>query len=84
MIVYFVLQNWANEVDKWLGGKLNCLSIDSGTKVEIDRKLGMGIINSVVCHIHINIYIVWFGLVNCSTLYFIRAALSHSSVDYII
>ena len=34
------MQNWANEIVKWLGGKLNVLAIDSGTKKEIDNNLG--------------------------------------------
>ncbi|KAJ8305909.1 hypothetical protein KUTeg_016454 [Tegillarca granosa] len=31
--------NWANEINKWLGGKVNSLAIDSGSKDEIDRNL---------------------------------------------
>lgn len=34
-----ILQNWYNEINKWLKGKLNALAIDSGTKTEIDSKL---------------------------------------------
>lgn len=34
-----MLQNWANEINKWLGGKINSLAIDSGSKDEIDRNL---------------------------------------------
>lgn len=33
------MQNWYNEINKWLKGKLNALAIDSGTKTEIDAKL---------------------------------------------
>lgn len=32
-------QNWHNEISKWLGGRVHPLSIDSGSKEEIDRKL---------------------------------------------
>ncbi len=38
--VTFLLQNWANEIHKWLGGRINVLAIDSGTKDEIDKNLG--------------------------------------------
>lgn len=31
------LQNWYNEVQKWLSGKINCFVIDFGVKKEIDR-----------------------------------------------
>lgn len=34
-----MFQNWYNEINKWLKGKLNALAIDSGTKTEIDSKL---------------------------------------------
>lgn len=37
--MFFFLQNWYNEINKWLKGKLNALAIDSGTKTEIDAKL---------------------------------------------
>ena len=33
-------QNWYNELHKWLGGRISALAIDSGTKAEIDKKLG--------------------------------------------
>lgn len=33
-------QNWYNELNKWLGNRINALAIDSGTKSEIDRDLG--------------------------------------------
>ena len=32
-------QNWQNEINKWLSGRLNSLVIDSGSKDEIDRNL---------------------------------------------
>ena len=32
-------QNWHNEIAKWLGGRVHPLSIDSGSKEDIDRKL---------------------------------------------
>lgn len=34
-----LVKNWANEINKWLGTRVNVLAIDSGTKDEIDRKL---------------------------------------------
>lgn len=34
-----LVKNWYNEIQKWLGGKINALVIDSGTKEEIDRNL---------------------------------------------
>ncbi|XP_068246922.1 DNA repair and recombination protein RAD54-like [Palaemon carinicauda] len=34
-----LVKNWYNEINKWLKGALNCLTIDSGTKAEIDRNL---------------------------------------------
>lgn len=34
-----ILQNWYNEINKWLKGKLNALAIDSGTKSQIDSNL---------------------------------------------
>jgi len=34
-----LVRNWANEIKKWLGGRLNCLTIDSGSKADIDRNL---------------------------------------------
>ncbi len=33
------VQNWFNELTKWLGGRINALAIDSGSKAEIDRDL---------------------------------------------
>lgn len=35
-----LLKNWYNEFYKWLHGKVHPLAIDSGTKDEIDQKLG--------------------------------------------
>lgn len=32
-------QNWHKEIAKWLGGRVHPLSIDSGSKDEIDQKL---------------------------------------------
>ncbi|XP_038649942.1 DNA repair and recombination protein RAD54-like [Scyliorhinus canicula] len=34
-----LVKNWYNEVEKWLTGKLQSLTIDGGTKSEIDQKL---------------------------------------------
>ena len=33
------LQNWYKEFNKWLGSKISALSIDSGSKEEIDKQL---------------------------------------------
>ncbi|OBS70513.1 hypothetical protein A6R68_00934 [Neotoma lepida] len=35
-----LVKNWYNEVGKWLGGRIQPLAIDGGSKDEIDRKLG--------------------------------------------
>ncbi|XP_019856085.1 PREDICTED: DNA repair and recombination protein RAD54-like isoform X1 [Amphimedon queenslandica] len=35
-----LVKNWYNEIGKWLSGRLSVITIDSGTKEEIDRKLG--------------------------------------------
>ena len=35
------MQNWDREIVKWLGGRLNPLPVDGGTKAEIDVKLGL-------------------------------------------
>lgn len=35
-----LVRNWYNEVGKWLGGRVQPLAIDGGSKEEIDRKLG--------------------------------------------
>lgn len=35
-----LVRNWYNEVEKWLGGRIQPLAIDGGSKEEIDRKLG--------------------------------------------
>ncbi|NWY42136.1 RAD54 protein, partial [Sylvia atricapilla] len=34
-----LVKNWYNEVEKWLGGRIQPLAIDGGSKDEIDRKL---------------------------------------------
>ncbi|PIK51719.1 putative DNA repair and recombination protein RAD54-like [Apostichopus japonicus] len=34
-----LVKNWYNEIHKWLGGRLDALAIDSGSKDEIDRNL---------------------------------------------
>ncbi|XP_043858264.1 DNA repair and recombination protein RAD54-like [Dromiciops gliroides] len=34
-----LVRNWANEVHKWLGGRIQPLAIDGGSKEEIDQKL---------------------------------------------
>ncbi|XP_064415845.1 DNA repair and recombination protein RAD54-like isoform X2 [Latimeria chalumnae] len=34
-----LVKNWYNEVGKWLGGRVEPLAIDGGSKEEIDRKL---------------------------------------------
>ena len=36
---YIYSQNWYNEITKWLGNKVQCLAVDSGSKDEIDRNL---------------------------------------------
>ncbi|THD25235.1 hypothetical protein D915_003920 [Fasciola hepatica] len=36
-----LLKNWYNEFYKWLHGKVHALAIDSGSKDEIDQKLGL-------------------------------------------
>lgn len=35
-----LVRNWYNEVGKWLGGRIQPLAIDGGSKDEIDQKLG--------------------------------------------
>ena len=35
----FFFQNWHKEINKWLSGRVHPLSIDSGSKDEIDRSL---------------------------------------------
>ena len=37
---FHLYQNWYNELHKWLSGRISALVIDSGTKDEIDKKLG--------------------------------------------
>ncbi|XP_052033014.1 DNA repair and recombination protein RAD54-like isoform X2 [Apodemus sylvaticus] len=34
-----LVKNWYNEVEKWLGGRIQPLAIDGGSKDEIDQKL---------------------------------------------
>ena len=34
-----MVQNWYNELNKWLNGKINSLAMDGGSKDEIDTKL---------------------------------------------
>mgnify|MGYP002717821235 CR=1 FL=1 len=34
-----LVKNWQNEIKKWLGGRLNSLAIDGGSKNEIDNNL---------------------------------------------
>ncbi|XP_036610725.1 DNA repair and recombination protein RAD54-like [Trichosurus vulpecula] len=34
-----LVRNWSNEVHKWLGGRIQPLAIDGGSKEEIDQKL---------------------------------------------
>ncbi|OTF71738.1 DNA repair and recombination protein RAD54-like protein [Euroglyphus maynei] len=34
-----LVKNWYNEINKWLGFRINALAIDGGSKEEIDRKL---------------------------------------------
>lgn len=36
-----LVKNWYNEVGKWLGGRIQPLAIDGGSKEDIDKKLGM-------------------------------------------
>eukprot|EP00731_Ephydatia_muelleri_P018094 Em0011g134a len=35
-----LVKNWQNEIRKWLGGRVNALAIDSGSKDEIEKSLG--------------------------------------------
>lgn len=34
-----LVKNWQNEIHKWLGGRVNTLAIDSGSKDEIEKSL---------------------------------------------
>ncbi|KAL7669115.1 hypothetical protein ACOME3_009784 [Neoechinorhynchus agilis] len=34
-----LVKNWANEVEKWLGNRLNFLAVDSGSRSDIEKKL---------------------------------------------
>ena len=43
-----VMQNWCNEINKWLGGKVGVLAIDSGSKEQINSRLCEG--GKVVSH----------------------------------
>ena len=43
-----LVRNWYNEVEKWLGGRIQPLAIDGGSKEEIDRKLGTEMFANVV------------------------------------
>lgn len=36
-----LVRNWYNEVAKWLGGRVQPVAIDGGSKEDIDRKLGI-------------------------------------------
>ena len=36
-----LVKNWANEVAKWLGGRVATLAIDGGSKDTIDNDLGL-------------------------------------------
>lgn len=35
-----LVRNWANEIEKWLPGKMSPCVIDSGSKADIDKNLG--------------------------------------------
>ena len=37
--MFVLLQNWHNEINKWLSGRVNALVIDSGSKTQIDKDL---------------------------------------------
>jgi hypothetical protein len=37
--IFLLLQNWFNEINKWLNGRVFPLAIDSGSKSEIDKSL---------------------------------------------
>ena len=41
-----LVKNWYNEINKWLGCRINALAMDGGSKDEIDRKLH-GFINTI-------------------------------------
>lgn len=45
-----LVRNWSNEVQKWLGGRVNTLAIDGGTKEDIDRQLGAFSSHSLPSH----------------------------------
>ncbi|KAL7641097.1 UNVERIFIED_CONTAM: hypothetical protein RMT77_008234 [Armadillidium vulgare] len=34
-----LVKNWDNEINKWLKGRVNCLSIESGTKEQVNQNL---------------------------------------------
>jgi SNF2 family DNA or RNA helicase len=38
-IKILILQNWYNEINKWLSGRVNALVIDSSSKDKIDKDL---------------------------------------------
>lgn len=43
-----LVRNWYNEVGKWLGGRVQPVAIDGGSKEEIDRKLGILLLNHLL------------------------------------
>ncbi len=47
--LFLRVQNWYNEINKWLGNKIQCLAIDSGSKSEIDRNLSEFLVEDVCC-----------------------------------
>ena len=46
--LFVLLQNWYKEIDKWLNGRVCALAIDSGSKSEIDTKLGIFLIENLL------------------------------------
>ncbi|XP_060559787.1 DNA repair and recombination protein RAD54-like [Ruditapes philippinarum] len=60
-----LVKNWYNELNKWLGTKINALAVDSGSKSDIDRNLSEYFILSVISHVHRMHKVRKFGLVIC-------------------
>lgn len=55
-----LVRNWYNEVGKWLGGRVQPVAIDGGSKDEIDRKLGMEIMQIIMCMFSVQMLILQF------------------------
>lgn len=48
-----LVRNWYNEVAKWLGGRVQPVAIDGGSKQEIDQKLGKDIFSISFTWLHV-------------------------------